>query len=133
MAADTMIHWLAAAAKRLREERRRKQVHIAAALSIDQSSVYRFEAGNNWPRDPDAMIAAYAEDLDIDDPREIWEMALELWRAEGQAPDVKELLRHPDAGEQVAAPLEEAARESRGGRGGRAPARRASKTRRTAG
>jgi transcriptional regulator with XRE-family HTH domain len=132
MAGNTMIHWLATAAKRLREEQRRKQVHIAAALSIDQSSVYRFEAGNNWPRDPDAMIAAYAEDLDIDDPREIWEMALELWCTEGEAPDVKELLR-PGAGDRVAAPLEEAAQESRGARGGRAPTRRASKTRRTAG
>jgi transcriptional regulator with XRE-family HTH domain len=131
MAGNTMIHWLATAAKRLREEQRRKQVHIAAALSIDQSSVYRFEAGNNWPRDPDAMIAAYAEDLDIDDVREIWRLALELWESEGQAPDVTELLSPAARAGDPARPLREAARDTGGSRATRQQTRRASSRRST--
>lgn len=91
---DTMIYWLARAARELREgaEPPRKQVHVAAALSIDQSTVYRFEQGESWPRQTDAVVAAYAEDLDIDDAREIWELALRMWKEHGEAPKLNELL-----------------------------------------
>ncbi len=78
-----MIEFLAQAAKAAREAAGRKQVHIAAELSSDQSTIYRFEQGR-WPRDPDQLIAAYAEDLDLD-PRDIWAEALKLWREEAGA------------------------------------------------
>lgn len=95
MASDTMIFWLAQAAKQLREnhEPQRRQVHIAAALSIDQSTIYRFEQGETWPQRTDAVVAAYAEDLGIADAREIWELALQLWREEGDMPDLKGLIQ----------------------------------------
>lgn len=86
-----MIHWLAQAARQLREEAGRKQVHIAATMSIDQSTIYRFEQGNTWPKRADLVVAAYAEDLDISDPREIWELAMRLWREHGEAPTVADL------------------------------------------
>jgi transcriptional regulator with XRE-family HTH domain len=89
---DTMIYWLARAARELREANDRKQVHVAAELSMDQSSIYRFETGESWPRHTDVVVAAYAADLDIEDPREIWELALRLWNEEGQAPTLPGLL-----------------------------------------
>jgi hypothetical protein len=75
-----MLYWLAQAAKQAREAAERKQVHVAASADRDQSSIYRFEQARTWPRDPDAIIGAYADDLDVD-PVEIWATAVELWRA----------------------------------------------------
>lgn len=91
-----MLYWLATAAKQLREEAGRKQVHIAASLSTDQSSIYRFERTDTWTRDPDLLIAAYADDLDIEDPREIWELALTMWREQGAIPSLEGLTREPE-------------------------------------
>lgn len=92
MAANgTMLYWLAIAAKELRERAGRKQVHIAASMSKDQSTVYRFEQGGSVPRDLDVFIAAYADDLEIN-PSQIWERALELWKQDGQEATVEELI-----------------------------------------
>lgn len=74
-----MIFWLARAAKEIRDQQERKQVHIAAAIDVDQSTVNRFEQGENWPRDPDLLVRGYAEDLDID-PQDLWAEALKMWR-----------------------------------------------------
>lgn len=78
---DAMLHWLAKACADARVASQRKQVHIAAGADLDQSAVWRFEAGKGWPREPDKLIAAYADDLDID-PAQIWEAALEMWKAD---------------------------------------------------
>lgn len=86
-----MIYWLAQAAKELREAADRKHVHIAASMSKDQSTVYRFEAAAGWPRDTDVFIAAYADDLDIT-PLQIWERALKLWKEHGEQANVAELM-----------------------------------------
>lgn len=83
-----MIYWLAQAAKQLRSDARRKQVEIAAAVGgIDQSTIYRFEQGQAWPRQADAVVAAYADELGLDG-RDIWELGLTLWREHGDAPAV---------------------------------------------
>lgn len=77
-----MLYWLAEACKRARENEGRIQVHIAASLNQAQSSVTRFENHDGQPRDLDAMVAAYAEDLDIE-PVQLWTKALDLWTANG--------------------------------------------------
>jgi hypothetical protein len=133
---DHMLHWLARAAKRLREHAGRKQVHIAAALDRDQSTIYRFEQNGmpdgpffGWPGETDAYIAAYADDLGIKDPQAIWLLALEMWREGRDLPErVNELVprENPDAGE-LAAPVEELAQGATRRRAGSArtrPARR---------
>jgi transcriptional regulator with XRE-family HTH domain len=74
-----MLYWLGIVAREAREARDRKQVHIAAVLGVNQMTVSRFEQGRAWPRDPDQIIAAYAEDLDLD-PRDLWEEACRRWR-----------------------------------------------------
>jgi transcriptional regulator with XRE-family HTH domain len=77
---QAMMYWLRQATRELREEKDRKQVHIAAGGNLDQSTVNRFESGQGKPRDLDAVVRAYAEDLDMQ-PVDIWAHALELWRA----------------------------------------------------
>src|SRR4051812_21257163 len=76
---DSMLPFLAAAARDARQERDRLQVHIAAELRVNEATINRFEKGKHWPRNPDRMIGAYAKDLGIN-AREIWEDALERWR-----------------------------------------------------
>jgi hypothetical protein len=61
----------AAAAEAARERRGRLQVHIAASLNRDQSTIYRFEEAKAWPRNPDLVIQAYADDRDIS-AADIW-------------------------------------------------------------
>lgn len=86
-----MVHWLGQSARDARERSGRMQVHVAASLGVNQVTISRFEQGRSWPRDPDLLLAAYADDLDID-PREIWEAALALWRAAGDATPLQKLL-----------------------------------------
>lgn len=79
--ADSMLYWLAEAAREARKAAGRKQVHIAASTrtGVDQSTITRFEKRHGgWPRNPDATIQAYADDLDVS-PRDLWRKALELW------------------------------------------------------
>lgn len=95
MAANTMSYWLAVAAKQLREAAERKQVHIAAGADVDQSTVWRFEKQKTFPRDINAVVDAYAEDLDTQ-PIEIWAHALELWRA-SQLADAEALEQDEEA------------------------------------
>jgi hypothetical protein len=76
---DTMLFWLSKAASAARDEARRKQVHVAAGADVDQSTIWRFERAGAWPRNPDRVVAAYAEDLDIT-AFDLWEEALRLWR-----------------------------------------------------
>lgn len=78
---DSMLYWLAEVARDARKTAGRKQVHIAASTQagVDQSTITRFEKrSGGWPRNPDATIKAYADDLDVS-PRELWRAALELW------------------------------------------------------
>jgi hypothetical protein len=102
-----MIYWLAQAAKQLRKQTTptTKQVEIAATVGgIDQSTIYRFEQGQAWPRQTDTVVAAYAEELGLDG-RDIWDLALTLWREHGEAPTVpraeRETVSPADAIEQA--------------------------------
>jgi hypothetical protein len=75
-----MLHWLATAARELREQQGRKMIGVAASLNASESTVWRFEHEKGWPEKPDAMIAAYADDLDVP-PLAIWLRAVALWSA----------------------------------------------------
>lgn len=104
VAGDSMIYWLARAAAQARENQERLQVHVAASLNRNQSTIARFELGETWPKDPDATIAAYADDLGIE-PIELWTAALDMWKqAQTEATEKKDLgprsnaLRQPPPG-----------------------------------
>lgn len=78
-----MIYWLAQAAKGARVNAGRMQVHVAASINVHQSTVARFEDGEAWPKNPERMLAAYADDLDLD-VRDLWEAGVTLWREKGE-------------------------------------------------
>jgi hypothetical protein len=80
-----MLFWLARTCREARLMARRKQVHIGASADVDQSTVNRFEKAIAWPRNPDRLVAAYADDLDVP-PQALWRLALEAWEA-AQAED----------------------------------------------
>lgn len=75
-----MLYWLAHACREARTEAKRKQVHVAASADVDQSTVNRFESGASWPRNADRVVAAYADDLDLE-PVDLWRTALKMWEA----------------------------------------------------
>jgi hypothetical protein len=78
---DSMAYWLSLACKQARETAGRLQVHVAASHNrgVNQSTIARFEDGVAWPRNPDQIVAAYADDLDVD-PVQLWQEALDLWQ-----------------------------------------------------
>lgn len=74
-----MLFWLAQVCRELRSNAKRKQVHVAAGADVDQSTVNRFERAIAWPRNPDRLVHAYADDLGVD-PADLWAEALSRWR-----------------------------------------------------
>lgn len=76
---ENMLFWLARAARQARATAGRLQVHVAASASVNQSTIDRFEKGLAWPRNPDRVLKAYAEDLDVDSI-DLWDAALRMWR-----------------------------------------------------
>jgi hypothetical protein len=85
-AGQRFLYWLAEAAKRLREEAGVRPETVASIMDVGIHRIDRFEKAENWPRDPDRLMAAYATATGLQDPREIYQRALELWHAHGTAP-----------------------------------------------
>jgi hypothetical protein len=86
MVGTRMAYWVAQACRLTREDAGVHQTQVAACVGKRESSVYRFEVGNTWPRDADDYVNAYALTADLDDPRPIWDRALALWREHGANP-----------------------------------------------
>ena len=72
------LPWIGRACRRAREERGIHQVEIAAALKVNQATIARFEDGTAWPRRPEELLMAYANELGID-VRVLWLHGLVLW------------------------------------------------------
>lgn len=72
-----MLFWLAQVARVARESTQPTvpKARIAQLLDVAASSVTRFEAGEVWPRNPDATMAAYAY-LVGREPSELWQAAV---------------------------------------------------------
>jgi ribosome-binding protein aMBF1 (putative translation factor) len=75
------LHWLATVCREAREEANRGQVHIAARLGVNQATIARFERAHAWPRDPDQMAQAYADELGVE-AVELWAEAIRRWHDE---------------------------------------------------
>jgi hypothetical protein len=85
-----MLFWLAKVCRDARIAAGRRQVHIAVrvgAKAVDSSTIARFERAEVWPRNADEMVAAYADDLDLE-PRVLWSRAIRCWLADGTPPVV---------------------------------------------
>jgi transcriptional regulator with XRE-family HTH domain len=73
-----LLHWIGTVCCEARIAAGRRQVHIAAELGVNQATVARFERGQAWPRNPDLMVQAYADELDIA-AVELWADAIRRW------------------------------------------------------
>jgi DNA-binding XRE family transcriptional regulator len=73
-----LLPWLGRASRAAREEANVKQVRIAAAIDVNQATIARFEDGVAWPRNPEEVLMAYANELFID-VRLLWLHAFVLW------------------------------------------------------
>lgn len=83
---DKLLFWLGEAALRLREEAGLGPSAVAAKLGKREGTVEAFEKGVNMPRNLEAMLAAYAEVVGLNDSRDIIRDALRLWYEYGEAP-----------------------------------------------
>lgn len=81
-------YWLAKAAIEVREGAHATPEHVGAAARLRSETVTRFEKVENWPRDLDRLMAAYADVAGIDDARTIFDLALDKWYANGDAPQL---------------------------------------------
>lgn len=74
-----MLFWIATACKQARKHAGRIQSQIAASAVVDQATINRFEHHIAWPKvGADRIVAAYADDLDID-VLQLWQQAMHLW------------------------------------------------------
>jgi DNA-binding XRE family transcriptional regulator len=76
--ARPLLPWLGRACRTAREEAKVKQVRIAAAIDVNQATIARFEDGVAWPRNPEDVLMAYANELFMD-VRLLWVHAFVLW------------------------------------------------------
>jgi hypothetical protein len=85
--AEQFLHWLCLAARRTRETAGATSLQVALLADLrTDATVKRFEQGKHWPVDPETLIAAYARACRVEDPRSIYELALDLWYEQGKAP-----------------------------------------------
>lgn len=75
----SMLEHLAHAARAARRAAEASTLDVAAAARVDAATVRRFERARAWPRDPDALIAAYARASRCSS-KTIWRDAVNSWR-----------------------------------------------------
>lgn len=73
-----MSYWLGRAARELRERHGATMLDIATRAGVSESVISRFETGTGWRRRTDAIVDAYAHELDID-AHTLWASALDGW------------------------------------------------------
>lgn len=86
LAGQRFLVWLARAAIDARNRAGARPEEIAAPLRVGVDKIRRFEAAKSMPREIDQVLAVYAELAGLDDPRQIYQQALDLWYAHGTAP-----------------------------------------------
>lgn len=68
---------LGRAARAAREQAGVTLMEIAVEANVAQTTVHRFEAGDGWRRETDAIVAAYAKLCGVEEA-ELWRRALAL-------------------------------------------------------
>jgi hypothetical protein len=85
-AGQRFLYWLAEAAKQVREHAGVRPETVASILDVGIHRIDRFEKAENWPRDAEQLLAAYAAATGLEDARDIYQRALDLWYEHGTAP-----------------------------------------------
>ena len=74
-----------AALRAHREAAQVRPAEVAASLGRDQATIWRWEKGRGWPRDPDLVVAVYSS-LAGGTPMDLWDDAARRGRkAEAEA------------------------------------------------
>lgn len=91
MAGRRFSYWIAQTLRAEREAAGIPLRSISSVLDVHERTLERLEdlsePEKGYGQDIDRYVAAYAYLLGLKDPRELWQRALERWRAEGSTPD----------------------------------------------
>lgn len=84
-----MSYWIARTLNRVRTRAGIHERTMAELMGVDARTIKRWEAGDSFGRrsELDRAIAGYAYVLGMEDGRELWQDALDWWRAEGAPPE----------------------------------------------
>lgn len=85
-AGQRFLCWLGFAAEKVRTDADVRIEQIATMVDLSGAQIRRFEKAKHFPNDPDRMLAAYAAAAGLDDPRAIYQQALDLWYEHGSKP-----------------------------------------------
>lgn len=85
----TLHHWLGLVMREHREAQGYRTSKVAGLCNLSDSTIGRFESGQQWPAHVDQVLAAYAKALDEPDARVFYDQALARWRSEGEAPQIE--------------------------------------------
>lgn len=73
-----MLPWLAQVLLAIRVEAELSVRAMAQVAGLEHSALNRIERGENWPRHPDDLVAAYAKVASVP-PVAVWQRAVTLW------------------------------------------------------
>lgn len=123
---QTLRYWLGLT---MREEREKAGVvasEVAGRVKASEVTISRFEKGQTWPAQIDTYLAAYAEFLDVEDPRDFYAQALKRWHQEGERPALggESPTQRARAAAQRASRRTQQSRDERGGAPRATPKRR---------
>jgi transcriptional regulator with XRE-family HTH domain len=85
-AGQRFLYWIAEAALAARTSANASAERVADLIGVGSPTVKRFEQAKHWPADPDRVMAAYAEVAGLDDARQLYQRALDLWYEHGSRP-----------------------------------------------
>jgi transcriptional regulator with XRE-family HTH domain len=74
-----MLQHLGQACREARVAAGLRQIDVATSAGTTHATISRFEAGLYWPKDPDAWVKAYADELGVDSLH-LWAEAITRWR-----------------------------------------------------
>lgn len=83
---ERLFFWLGQAAREAREEAGIRAEAVAIRINRGKETVIRFEHGRTRPHELELMLAAYAECIGLDDPRDLVVRAVRKWYEHGTPP-----------------------------------------------
>lgn len=102
--AQRLLFWFSQAARDARLQAGANTETVAGLLGVKGRTVERFEVADHWPNDPDRLAVAYARVAALDDPRDIYRLALGKWYKLGKPPQLNRRAEDADARQRLEIP-----------------------------